>query len=59
MRANRMIQCQPAKSAEHNPKKKPLRARNLAASCEGKVHDSGSSEGMGCRAKWAWTATVT
>src|SRR5262249_4131742 len=23
------------------------------------VHDSGSSEGMGCRAKWAWTATVT
>jgi hypothetical protein len=23
------------------------------------VHDSGSSEGMGCRAKWAWTAAVT
>src|SRR6185437_13861665 len=24
-----------------------------------RVHDSGSSEGMGCRAKWVWTATVT
>jgi len=23
------------------------------------VHDSGSTEGMGCRAKWAWTAAVT
>jgi hypothetical protein len=23
------------------------------------VHDSGRSEGMGCWAKWAWTAAVT
>jgi hypothetical protein len=31
----------------------------LTVSVHALVHDSGSSEGMGCRAKWAWTATVT
>lgn len=42
------------KSAEHLATLRASRERNRAM-----VHDSGSSEGMGCRAKWAWTATVT